>query len=66
MIKNHLRWFRHEQRVSLEELVRSVDWEVWYPLKRDRGKPERTFNEVMEKDLLVDNLSKYLIVDLAQ
>ena len=61
MVENRLRWFGHVHRQPLGAPVRRVDQAVWNPLKRGRGRPKRTLNEVIEH-----NLSKDLIFDKTQ
>ena len=40
--QNKLSWFGHVQRKLLEALVRRVDYMVFSPVKRGRGRPKRT------------------------
>lgn len=39
---------------------------IWTVVKMNRGRPKRTFNGVIEWDLLVNNLYKDLVFDRAQ
>ena len=57
MVENRLRWYGHVQRRELDEPVRRVDQLVEDPFIRKRGRPKRTLNEVIQKDMLVKGLS---------
>jgi len=66
IVENRLRWFGHVQRRPRDAPVRRVDQTDWSPVKRSRGRPKKTLNEVIERDLRVNNLSKDLVFDRAQ
>ena len=66
MVESHLRWFEHVQRRPLSALIRRVDQTVWSPVNRGRGRPKRTLNEVIKRDLLINNISSDMIFDRAQ
>ncbi|XP_054787150.1 uncharacterized protein LOC129293296 [Prosopis cineraria] len=66
MVENRLRWFGHVQRRPREAPVRRVEHITLSPIKRGRGRPKRTLLEVVERDLLINNISKSLINDRAQ
>lgn len=56
-------WFRHVQRTPWETLVRTINCMVFSHVKRRRGRPRRTLEEVVKKDLMVNNIAKTLIFD---
>ena len=58
-----LRWYGHVQRRELDESVRTVDQMVEDPYVRNRGRSERTLNEVIQRDLLVKGLSPGMTSD---
>ena len=66
MVENRLRWFGHVQRRELDEPVRIVDQMVWDPYIRKRGRPKRTLNEVIQRDLLMKSLSPGMTIDRAK
>ena len=66
MVESRLRCFGHVQRRELDEPVRIVDQMVWNPYKRRRGRPKRTLNEVIQRDLLMKGLSPSMTIDRAQ
>ena len=51
MTETRLRWFGHVQRRPLEAPVRQVDQMVCSPIKKGRGRPRRTLEEVIKRDL---------------
>ena len=55
MVESRLRWFGHVQRRELDEPVRIVDQMVWSPYKRMRGRSKRTFNDIIQRDLSINN-----------
>ena len=57
MVESRLRWFGHVQIREFDELVRIVDQMVWSPYKRRRVKPKRTLHEIIQRDLLIHDLS---------
>ena len=54
------------ERRELDEPVTIVDQMVWSPYKRRRGRPKRTFNEVIQRDLLMKGLLPSMTIDRAQ
>ena len=66
MVENRLRWFGHIQRRGLDEPVRTVDQMVWSPYKRGRGRPKRTLNDIIQRDLLINNISPSMAIDRTQ
>ena len=65
MVENRLKWFGHVQRRELDEPVKIVDQMVWDPYIRNRGRPKRTLDEVIQKDMLVKDLSEGKNRDIA-
>ena len=63
MREYRLRWYGHVQRRELDEPVRIVDQMVWSPYKRGRGRPKRTLHELIQRDLLINNLSPSMTND---
>ena len=63
MVENCLRWFGHVQRRELDEPVRIVDQMIWSPYKRGRGRPKKTLNEIIQRNLLINNLSPSMTID---
>ena len=61
MVEICLKWFACTKKVveGADEVGRSSSMES---LKREKGRQKRTLNEVVEQDLLVNNISKDLIV----
>ena len=53
----HLRWYEHVQRRELNEPIRIVEQMVRDPYIRNRGRPKRTLDEVIQKNMLVKGLS---------
>ena len=66
MVESRLRWFGHVQRRELDEPVRTVDQMVWSPYKRGRGRPKRTLNDIIQRDLLINNISPSMAIDRTQ
>ena len=66
MVESCLRWFEHVQRRPLNALVRRVDQTVWSPVNRGRERPKRTLNDVIKRDLLINNISSDMIFYRAQ
>lgn len=56
MTENQLRWFEHVQRRPLEALVRSADNIVLGFVKRGRGRPKRTLEDIIKSDLMVNKI----------
>ncbi|KAK8936323.1 hypothetical protein KSP39_PZI013809 [Platanthera zijinensis] len=51
MREARLRWFGHVQRRPLEALVRCCESLATRQVKRGRGKPIKTWNETIRKDM---------------
>ena len=66
MVESRLRWFGHVQRRPLNTPVRKVDQIIWSPVNRGRERPKRTLNEVIKRDLLINNIFSDMIFDRAQ
>ena len=66
MVENRLRRYEHVQRRELDEPVRRVDQIVEDPYIRKRGRPKRTLNEVVQRDLLAKGLSPGMTYDRAK
>ena len=52
-----LRWYEHVQRRELDVIVRIVEQMVREMYIRNRGRPKRTLDEIIQKDMLVKGLS---------
>ena len=62
MVENCLSWTCPNNHNK--SLVRRVDQTTWSPIKRGRGRPRGTFGvELIERDLLVNNITKELVND---
>lgn len=59
MMDNQLR-FQHVQRKRLE--IRKVDFMAFSLEKRDTERPKGTWEEIMEKDLMLNNITKFWFV----
>ena len=66
MREYRLRWYGHIQRRELDELVRIVEQMVREPYIRNRGRPKRTLDEVIQRDMLVRGLSPGMTSDRAK
>ena len=64
--ENRLRWYGHVQRRELDDPVRIVDQMVRDLYIRNRGRPKRTLNEVIQRDLLVKGLTPGMTSDRAK
>ena len=53
MREYRLRWYGHVQRRELDEPVRIVEQTEREPYIRNRGRPKRTLDEVIQRDMLV-------------
>ena len=60
-----LRWYEHVQRRELDVIVRIVEQMVRETYIRNRGRPKRTLDEVIQKDMLVKDLSEGKNRDIA-
>ena len=56
LVETRLRWFGHVQRRPLEAPVRRVDQMVENPIIQRRGRPKKTIQETIQKDLAINNL----------
>ena len=56
MKEYRLRWYEHVQRRELDEPVRIVEQMEREPYIRNRGRPKRTLDEVIQRDMVVKNL----------
>ena len=61
-----LRWYGHVQRRELYEPVRIVEQMESEPYIRNRGRPKRTLDEVIQRDMVVKNLSVGMTRDRAK
>ena len=66
MVESRLRWFEHVKRIKLDESVRIVDQMDCSPYKRGRGRPKRTLNDIIRRDLLINNISPNMTIDRTQ
>lgn len=64
--ENRLRWFGHVQRRSREAPVRRVEGIVFSPIKRRRGRPRRTWEELVKMDLKLNNIPETLVQNRAE
>ena len=56
----------HVKRKELDESVRIVDQMVWSHFNRGRRRPKITFNEIIQRDFLMKDLSPSMTIDQAQ
>ena len=61
-----LRWYEHVQRRELDVLVRIVEQMVRETYIRNRGRPKRTLDEVVQRDLLAKGLLPGMTYDRAK
>ena len=61
-----LRWYGHIQRRELDEPVRIAEQMIREPYIRNRGRPKRTLDEVIQRDMLVTGLSPRMTSDRAK
>ena len=66
MREYRLRWYEHVQRRELDEPVRIVEQMEREPYIRNRGRPKRTLDEVIQRDMVVKNLSSGMTRDRAK
>ena len=57
MIEARLRWFGHVWRKSVEASLRRVDQMKGSPVARDRGRPRKTIDETIKRDLNINVLT---------
>ena len=63
MREYRLRWYGHVQRRELDDPVRIVEQMEREPYIRNRGRQKRTLDEVIQRDMLVKNLSSEMTRD---
>ena len=63
LVKSRLRWFEHVQRRLVEAPVRRVDQMEDNPIIRGRGRPKKTIQETIWKDLAINNLTVNMCKD---
>ena len=66
MRENRLRWFGHVQRRPIDALVRRCDHETEVQGRRGRGRPRKTLEETLRKNLEYLDLTKDMTQDRAQ
>ena len=66
MREYRLRWYGHVQRRELDEPVRIVEQMEREPYIRNRGRQKRTLDEVIQRDMVVKNLSSGMTRDRAK
>ena len=66
MREYRLRWYGHVQRRELDKPVRIAEQMVRESYIRNRGRPKRTLDEVIQRDMLVKDLSPRMIRDKAK
>ena len=59
-------WYGHVQIRELDKPVRIVEQMVREPYIRNRGRPKRAFDEVIQRDMLVKSLSPGMTRDRAK
>ncbi|PUZ61082.1 hypothetical protein GQ55_4G242400 [Panicum hallii var. hallii] len=63
LIQHRLRWFGHVQRRPPEAPVRSGVLKRGDNVKRGRGRPRLTWDEMVKRDLKEWNIAKELVMD---
>ena len=66
MGETRLRWFGHVERRPIEHPVRRVDQMENRQGGRGRGRPKKTWHEVVKGDLRVNDLTASMVHDRAQ
>ncbi|KAK8942946.1 hypothetical protein KSP39_PZI009477 [Platanthera zijinensis] len=66
MREARLRWFGHVQRKPLVAPVRRCESLVTRHIKRGRGRPIKTWNETIRKDMIYLGISEIMTKDRAQ
>ena len=66
MRDDRLRWYGHVERRELDVLIRIMEQMVRETYIRNRGRQERTLDEVIQKDMLVKGLSPGKTRDIAK
>lgn len=54
-------WFGHVQKRPLEASMKGLDWVVYSPVKKDRGR-QRTVEEIIKMDLMPNNIPENLVL----
>lgn len=60
-LQNLLRWFRQVKQKPTDVTVRRCDYETEAQRKRDRGRPMKTWKEILKKYMEYLELTKYLV-----
>ena len=63
LVETRRKWFGHVQRRPLEAPVGRVDQMVDNPIIRGRGRPKKTIQETIRKDLAINNLTVNMCKD---
>ncbi|KAM1018747.1 hypothetical protein ACFX2C_040336 [Malus domestica] len=66
MRENRLRWFGHVQRRPTDAPIRRCDYGIEVQGRRGRGRPRKTLEETLRKDLEYLDLTKDMTQDRAQ
>ena len=66
MAEYRLRWYGHVQRREVDGPVRIVEQMVCDPYIKNRGRPKRTLDEVIQRDMIVKCLSPGMTSDRAK
>ncbi|KAM2298110.1 hypothetical protein ACFXTI_000109 [Malus domestica] len=66
MRENQLRWFGHVQRRPIDAPVRRYDYEIEVQGRRGKGRPRKTLEETLRKDLELLDLMEDMIQNRAQ
>ncbi|CAN6716432.1 unnamed protein product [Malus baccata var. baccata] len=66
MRENRLRWFEHVQRRSTDASIRRCDYETEVQGRRGRGRPRKTLEKTLRKDLEYLDLTEDMTHDRAQ
>ena len=61
LVENHLRWFGHVERKSLNASMKRVNQTICKSIEKGRERPSRTLCEIGGRALLVNNISKDLV-----
>ncbi|KAK8923655.1 hypothetical protein KSP39_PZI019072 [Platanthera zijinensis] len=66
MREAQLKWFGHVQKRPLEALVRRCESLVSRHVKRGRGRPIKTWNETIRKDMMYVDINEIMTKDRGQ
>ena len=66
MIETRLRWFRHVQRRPPKALIGKVVQMVFSPIRKGKGRPKRTLEKAIKRDLWLNSFFESLIHDRKQ